>query len=241
MVSDQILQSIFNPHNQAEQQAFLKQSLHESNFEYYFYIQNLPFPFNNTESQFLCASNLPHSDLKNLQDGITLKNNPLDHLNPALTTQFNTFTWNRHNLSNHPDLLRLFKDFPQLYGLILPHQNISGSKNSSLVLLRSSHPVSIDEIKQQLFYLKHLVFSANYLIKQRIINHYLNTTHPPLPPRQAQISRCIATGMSNAEIADHLKLKPNTVIYHVRQILRNTQSLRRTPAALKALLPELLN
>ncbi|GEM_PF-3454104 len=240
MITDQTLQSIFNPLNKIEQQGFLKQSLQESGFEYYIYIQNLPFPFNNTQSQFLCTSNLPHSSLKNLQDGIVLTNNPLEHLLSSSTAQYKTFTWNSNNLSNHPDIIKLFKDYLRLYGLNFPCQNISGRKKSALTLLRTSQPVSMHEIQQHQFRLKHLVFSAFYLIRQQLVNHYLNTMYPALPPRQMEISRCIIAGMTNNDIADLLHIKNETVTYHVRQILRNTKSSRRTSGALKAMLPELI-
>ncbi len=240
MITNLMLQSVLNPLDKTEQQTFLKQSLHNNGLEYYVYIQNLPFPFNDTESRFLCASNLPHSCLKNLQDGIVLKNNPLSHINTDSSALCKTFSWDKNNLSNHPDLIRLFQDFPRLYGLDLPYQNMSGSRKSSLVLLRTSHPVSMHEIEQQLFQLKQLVFSARYLIRQHLVNHYLNTTYPVLSPRQMEISRCIATGMTNKDIADCLHIKSNTVKYHITQILNKTKSSRRTSGAFKALLPDLL-
>ena len=240
MTTDKNFDAVFDPFDQIEQQAFLEQSLQKADFEYYIYIQNTPFPFNNTESQFLCASNLPHSSLKNLQDGIVLNKNPLACLNNDSTAHYQTFSWNRHALSNPPELTRLLKDFPQLHGLHFPCQNISGHKKNSLTLLRACHPVSMQEIRQNLFPLRHLVFSARYLIRQNLISHYLNTMHPTLPPRQMEISRCIVADMSNNDIARLLRIKNETVTYHVRQILRNTNSSRRTTGAFKALLPELI-
>lgn len=240
MIADQSLDAAFNPLSKAEQLAFLKQSLQSTGFEYYVYIENLPFPFNDGESQFLCASNLPHSRLKSLQDGITLKNNPLAYINNNSPAHYKKFEWNKHDLSNPPELIRLFKDFTQLHGLHFPYQNISGSKNNSLTLLRTRHPVSMKEIKQNLFHLRHLVFSARYLVRQNLVSHYLNTMHPTLPPRQMEISRCIVADMTNNDIANLLQIKNGTVTYHVRQILRNTKSNRRTSGAFKALLPELI-
>lgn len=41
-----------------------------------------------------------------------------------------------------------------------------------------------------------------------------------LTPRQCEVLRCLAVGMSRAEIADQMRLSPNTVRTHVQEVLR---------------------
>lgn len=241
MTSEQSPQGIFNPLDTAGQLQLLSKKLLEHGFEYYVYIQNLPFFFNDSELRFLCASNLPHSSLKNLQDGILLKDNPLEHLNLAAHSHYNAFTWHRNSLSNHPDLIKLFHEFPQLYGLNMPYRNTTSGEKSALVLLRSNHPFTENEIQHHLSEQKLLIISARNLIRQHLVNHYLKTMYPGLSSRQMQISRCIASGMTNNDIAELLHITNDTVKYHITQILDKTNSSCRTTAAFKALLPELIN
>lgn len=64
-------------------------------------------------------------------------------------------------------------------------------------------------------------------------------TKPPraaaaLSPRQLEVLKCIAVGMSNQEIADALGITLGTVKLHTHAVLRNTGTRNRTEAALIA-------
>lgn len=56
------------------------------------------------------------------------------------------------------------------------------------------------------------------------------TPHPPLTPRQLEILRLIAQGLTNAAIAERLVVTESTVKWHVKQILAKTASANRTEA-----------
>jgi two-component system, NarL family, nitrate/nitrite response regulator NarL len=55
-----------------------------------------------------------------------------------------------------------------------------------------------------------------------------------LSPRQIQVLKCIAVGMSNQEIARSLGITPGTVKLHIHAILRATGTRNRTEVALIA-------
>lgn len=55
-----------------------------------------------------------------------------------------------------------------------------------------------------------------------------------LSPRQRDVLKCIAVGMSNQEIARSLGISPGTVKLHIHAILRLTGARNRTEAALIA-------
>jgi NarL family two-component system response regulator LiaR len=57
---------------------------------------------------------------------------------------------------------------------------------------------------------------------------------PDLTPRELDVLRCLAQGMSNQEIADTLSIGLTTVRSHVRNILGKLQLANRTQAALYA-------
>jgi PAS domain S-box-containing protein len=59
--------------------------------------------------------------------------------------------------------------------------------------------------------------------------------HGPLSPRQEEILRLIATGLTNAAIAERLTLTEGTVKWHVKQILAKTGSSNRAEAIARLL------
>lgn len=59
--------------------------------------------------------------------------------------------------------------------------------------------------------------------------------HAPLTPRQLEILRLIAQGLSNATIAERLVVTEGTIKWHVRQILAKTNSSNRTEAVARVL------
>ena len=61
------------------------------------------------------------------------------------------------------------------------------------------------------------------------------TPHAPLTPRQLEILRLIAQGLTNAAIAERLVLTESTVKWHVKQILAKTASANRTEAVARVL------
>ena len=52
-----------------------------------------------------------------------------------------------------------------------------------------------------------------------------------LSPREGEILRLVANGLSNRQIAEHLVISEHTAANHVRSILRKTSSANRTEAA----------
>ena len=57
----------------------------------------------------------------------------------------------------------------------------------------------------------------------------------PLTPRETQVLRLIAMGLSNREIADSLEISVETVKEHVQNLLRKLSLNDRTQAAVWAL------
>ena len=57
----------------------------------------------------------------------------------------------------------------------------------------------------------------------------------PLTPRETQVLRLVAMGLSNQEIADSLEISVETVKEHVQNLLRKTSLNDRTQAAVWAL------
>ena len=57
----------------------------------------------------------------------------------------------------------------------------------------------------------------------------------PLTPRETQVLRLVAMGLSNQEIADSLEISVETVKEHVQNLLRKTSLSDRTQAAVWAL------
>jgi DNA-binding NarL/FixJ family response regulator len=56
----------------------------------------------------------------------------------------------------------------------------------------------------------------------------------PLSPREREVLRCLADGMSNKEIGRRLTISEGTVKNHMSQVLGKLQVLDRTQAALRA-------
>ncbi len=56
----------------------------------------------------------------------------------------------------------------------------------------------------------------------------------PLSPREREVLRCLAEGMSNKEIGRRLTISEGTVKNHMSQVLGKLQVLDRTQAALRA-------
>jgi DNA-binding NarL/FixJ family response regulator len=52
-----------------------------------------------------------------------------------------------------------------------------------------------------------------------------------LSPREAQILKLVATGLSNREIGEELTISEHTAANHIRSILRKTDCANRTEAA----------
>src|SRR5207248_11032089 len=66
----------------------------------------------------------------------------------------------------------------------------------------------------------------------------LRMAAPPAPAeltaREVQVLRCLASGMSNKQVARTLSISIRTVGVHVSNLLRKTRSASRTEAALWA-------
>ena len=69
----------------------------------------------------------------------------------------------------------------------------------------------------------------------RTATHPAAISHAPLTPRQLEILRLIAQGLSNAKIAEKLVVTEGTIKWHVRQILAKTNSSNRTEAVARVL------
>lgn len=63
----------------------------------------------------------------------------------------------------------------------------------------------------------------------------LHSSLDPLTPREMDVLRCLARGLSNREIADELTVSVRTVTTHMRNILDKLHVSNRTQAALYAL------
>ena len=240
MLNDQSLGYIFNPLNRTEQSQFLTQSLKMAGFEYFFYTQKQAFlPLN--ETRFLCSSNLPGPALSKFRNGILLDNNPFASLSPNPACTCKTLIWDTGDAINHPDLQPIFNSLPFMYCLTLSYHSFSGRKESSLTLFRHNTPVTAQEIKRNQHTLKHVFFSAHYLIRENLLHRHLEPTIPTLSPKQLEIIKYVATGMTNNKIAEILHISPYTVDFHIREIFGKTDSNHRTLATLKALLPEMTN
>ena len=57
----------------------------------------------------------------------------------------------------------------------------------------------------------------------------------PLTPREDQVLRLLAAGLSDREVAARLGISPKTVEKHVGAVLRKTGAASRTAAAVRAL------
>jgi DNA-binding NarL/FixJ family response regulator len=75
---------------------------------------------------------------------------------------------------------------------------------------------------------------------RRIAGSMANKTLPddidvPLTPRETQVLRLVAMGLSNQEIADSLEISIETVKEHVQNLLRKLSLNDRTQAAVWAI------
>lgn len=58
--------------------------------------------------------------------------------------------------------------------------------------------------------------------------------HPQLTPREREVLQLVATGRTNAEIAEHLRLSPNTVKEHASSMFRKLGVRNRAEAVQRA-------
>lgn len=76
---------------------------------------------------------------------------------------------------------------------------------------------------------------AHRLIQEVKSPSELHSSLDPLTPREMDVLRCLARGLSNREIADELTVSVRTVTTHMRNILDKLHVSNRTQAALYAL------
>ncbi len=76
---------------------------------------------------------------------------------------------------------------------------------------------------------------ARKLIQEVKIPTETQSSLDPLTPREMDVLRCLARGLSNREIADELTVSVRTVTTHMRNILDKLHVSNRTQAALYAL------
>ena len=69
----------------------------------------------------------------------------------------------------------------------------------------------------------------------RTVTQPVAIPHAPLTPRQLEILRLVAQGLSNAKIAEELVVTEGTIKWHVRQILAKTNSTNRAEAVARVL------
>jgi len=69
---------------------------------------------------------------------------------------------------------------------------------------------------------------------QRFPSPQAGNLNEPLSPRELEVLRCLADGMSNKEIGRKLNISEGTVKNHMSQVLGKLQVLDRTQAALRA-------
>ncbi|WP_034386464.1 response regulator transcription factor [Deinococcus sp. YIM 77859] len=79
----------------------------------------------------------------------------------------------------------------------------------------------------------------------QIAHHVLGAVRAPGPPvnllpRELEVLRLIAEGLSNRDIAEHLQISVSSVKLHVQELLIKLQASDRTQAAVKALRQGLL-
>ena len=76
---------------------------------------------------------------------------------------------------------------------------------------------------------------ARKLMQEIIQPSELPQAEEPLTPRELEVLRCLARGLSNREIAEELSVSIRTVTTHVRNILDKLHLANRTQAALYAI------
>lgn len=104
--------------------------------------------------------------------------------------------------------------------------------------LKSTDPASL------LLAIRAAALGSTYLDPQiaHIVLGQVNVPHSEvqLSPRETEVLRCIAEGLSNKEIAQKLGISLSTVKTHIEEVLEKLSASDRTQAAVKALRQGLL-